>query len=342
METGGIGMGSTGGTTARSWFSKPEGKVGATALIILGLILLALCATNIAALTAAFVAIAQNTLHLVLLLGVIGILLAIVINPTSRNAIALGYKMIFKMLTGFFITLDPIIILKDYVQQLYANLAEMAEQIGKVKGTMQTLKRKVEEYTVEANAEMEKANFAKKKGDTKVAQVSHRKAIRRQESVQKLTALYNKIDMILRVLHKMHENCGIIAEDTKDEVELRQDEWSAVKSASNAMKSAMSVISGGGDKRATYEQAMEYLIDDVSLKMGEMQNFMDMTEGLMASIDMDNDMFDEKMMANLEAWEQKSDSWILGEDKSNLIANKTSYTDTDFSMADMKVNIFGK
>jgi hypothetical protein len=341
METSGMSMNTGGTSSARSWFSKPEGKVGGIALIILGLILLALCATNIATLTAAFVAIAQNTLHLVLTLGVIGALLAIVINPTSRNAIALGYKMVFKMLTGFFITLDPIIILKDYVQQLYANLAEMSEQIGRVKGTLQGLKKKIEEYSVEANDEMAKAKFAQGKGDNKVAQISHRKAVRRQESITKLSSLYNKIEMISRVLHKMHENCYIVADDTKDEVELRQDEWEAVKSANSAMKSAMSVISGGGDKRATFEQAMEYLIDDVSLKMGEMQNFMDMTEGLMSSIDLNNEMFDEKMMANLEAWEQRSDSWILGDSKAMITSGATNATNTDFKMADMKVNIFG-
>jgi phage shock protein A len=275
------------------------------------------------------------------LLGVIGVLLAIVINPTSRNAIALGYKMIFKMLTGFFITLDPIIILKDYVQQLYANLEEMSQQIGRVKGTLQGLKVKITEYSKEANEEMEKAKFAKNKGDTKTAQISHRKAVRRQESIQKLSALYAKIEMILRVLHKMHENCNIVADDTKDSVEMKQDEWEAVKSANSAMKSAMSVISGGGDKRATFEQAMEYLIDDVSLKMGEMQNFMDMTEGLMSSIDLNNEMFDEKMLANLEAWEQKSDSWILGDEKTTITSGASNVTDTDFKMGDMKVKIFG-
>ena len=340
METGGTNMSGVT-SSARSWFSKPEGKVGGIALAILAAILVILSASNINALLIVIASIAHNALYLALTLIAIGIVLAFVINPTSRNTFCLGYKMFFKMLTGFFITLDPMMILKDYVQQLYSNLAEMSTQIGKVKGSLQGLKAKINEYTQEAQAEMEKANFATKKGDNKTAQVSHRKALRRKESVEKLSSLYQKIEMILRVLHKMHENCGIIAEDTKDEVELKQDEWESIKSANSAMKSAMSVISGGGDKRATFEQAMEYLVDDISLKMGEMQNFMDMTEGLMASIDLDNEMFDEKMLANLDAWEKKSDSWILGDEKSTVTSGASNVTDTDFKMSDMKVKIFG-
>lgn len=325
-------------TSQRSWFTKPEGKVGAVGL-----------AVGIAALVVGayflmpFILVAlTNTLHTILLLGVIGFLLALVINPASRNFFILAYKMFFKGLTGVFITLDPIMILKDYVQQLYSNLEEMARQIGTVKGTRQGLKTKIAEYTNEANTYMQRAQVANEKGNKKVAVTSHRAALRRQASVQKLSALDNKIEMILRVLTKMHENCGIMAEDTKDEVELKQDEWEAIKNANSAMKSAMSIISGGGDKRANFEQAMEYLIDDISLKMGEMENFMDMTEGLMASIDLDNEMFDDKMLKNLDAWEQKSDSWILGEDKNTIISDTNNPDkDVDVDLKDLKLNIFG-
>lgn len=329
-----------GGNTPRSWFSKPEGKVGAVGIVAL----IALLAVGAYFALPFILVILQNTLHTLLLLGAIGLILTIFIHPVSRNALCLGYKMFFKGITGLFIQLDPIMILKDYVQQLYANLAEMEKQIGAVKGTMQNLKRKISEYTDEANQMMQKAQIANEKGNKKIAVTSHRAALRRQKSVQKLTALYQKIEMIMRVLHKMHENGAIMAEDTKDEVELQQDEWEAIKSANSAMKSAMSVISGGGDKRANFEQAMEFLIDDISLKMGEMENFMDMTSGLMESIDLDNAMFDEKMVANLEAWEQKSDSWILGDNKGALVADSKdpnkNIDDEELSLKELKVAIF--
>ena len=334
-----IGMNGMGQSN-RSWFDKPEGRVGAVGAV--GIIALLVIGGYFAL---PFIIIAlKNTLYTMFLLGGIGLILMLAIHPSSRNFFCLAYKMFFKNLTGFFITLDPIMILKDYVQQLYVNLEEMSKQVATVKGTMQNLKRKINSYTDEANQLMSRANVANEKGNKKVAITSNRAAERRRKSVQKLTALYNKIEMILRVLHKMHENGVIMAEDTKDEVELQQDEWQAIKNANSAMKSAMSVISGGGDKRANFEHAMEIMIDEVSLKMGEMENFMDMTSGLMESIDLDNDVFDDKMLKNLEAWEKKSDSWILGEDKTTAIHDaynpEKDIDSEDLSMRDLKVNIF--
>lgn len=325
-------------TAQRSWFDKPEGKVGAVGIIAL----IALFIIGGYFVLPYVIIALKSTLYTMFLLGGIFLLLTLVIHPTSRNFFILSYKMVFKGLTGIFITLDPIMILKDYVQQLYANLDEMAKQIGTVKGTRQGLKTKIAQYTDEANRFMSRAQVAKEKGKATIAKGEHRKAERRKASVQKLTALDTKIEMILRVLSKMHENCNLMADDTKDEVELKQDEWEAIKNANSAMKSAMSVISGGGDKRANFEQAMEFLIDDISLKMGEMENFMDMTEGLMASIDLDNAMFDDKMVKNLDAWEKKSDSWILGEDKSTIIDDTHNPNkDVEIDLKDAKLNIFG-
>ena len=331
-------MGNT--QSARSWFDKPEGKFGAIGLVAI----VALLAVGSWFALPFILILLQNTLHTLFLLGAIGFILALVIHPASRNFFCMAYKMIFKGLTSVFIQIDPIMILKDYVQQLYANLEEMSKQIGMVKGTMQNLKRKITDYSTEANTSMTRVKLAQEKGDNKIASIEHRKAKRRQASVQKLSALHQKIEMIMRVLHKMHENGAIMAEDTKDNVELQQDEWEAIKGANSAMRSAMSVISGSGDKRANFEEAMDFLIDDVSMKMGEMENFMDMTSGLMNSIDLDTAVFDDKIVSSLEDWEKKSDSWILGDDKDGILQDVNDPSKDihkeDLTLSQLKVNIF--
>ncbi len=299
----------------RSWFDKPEGKVGAVGIAVL----VALFSIGMYFALPFILVLLTNTLHTMLLLGAIGGLLLLVVHPTSRNFFCMAYKMLFKGLTSIFITIDPMMILRDYVQQLYKNLKDMADQIGIVKGTHESLKRKIKEYSDTAEQLMAKHKKALEVGNKKVAATSHRAAERRRVSVQKLTVLSQKIEMILRVLHKMHDNCSIMADDTKDEIDMKQDEWEAMKNATSAMRSAMSMINGGGDKRANYEQALEFMVDDISAKMGEMSNFMDMTEGLMDSIDLDNAMFDDKAVESLEKWESDSESWILGGDKSGLV-----------------------
>lgn len=52
------------------------------------------------------------------------------------------------------------------------------------------------------------------------------------------------------------------------------------------MKSAMNIIAGNSDKRAMFDQAMESIADDVAMKVGEMERFMEMSSNFMDSIDL--------------------------------------------------------
>jgi len=146
-----------------------------------------------------------------------------------------------------------------------------------------------------------------------------RKAGRLQQSNVTLKTLYTKMEIIYRVLAKMYENCQLLLEDTEDQVKLKESEWKAIQQSHKAMRSAMNIISGDKDKRAIYEEALEFMADDLGNKIGEMERFMELSEGFMDGIDLQNGVFEEKGLEMLEKWEQSADSWILGSDKHLLI-----------------------
>ena len=52
------------------------------------------------------------------------------------------------------------------------------------------------------------------------------------------------------------------------------------------MKSAMNVISGDADKRQLFDAALEEIADDVANKVGEMEQFMEMSSNFMESVDL--------------------------------------------------------
>ena len=81
----------------------------------------------------------------------------------------------------------------------------------------------------------------------------------------------------------------------------------------------MSIISGDPDKRAVFDSAMEAVAADVANKVGEMENFMQLSSKFMESIDLQNGIFEEEGMKMLEEWEQKSTSLLLGTDKSAIL-----------------------
>jgi hypothetical protein len=253
-----------------------------------------------------------NTVGIVALLGVLGILIYMVLDPKWRTLVSYLYKSIMRWITGIFITIDPIGILKNYISDLQDNLSKMGTQIGNLKGQMRKLITMVEENNKEINNNMLIAKKAKEQNNENAMLLASRKAARLTESNEKYTALHNKMSILYRVLTKMYSNSEILIEDTVDQVKVKEQERKAIRASHSAMTSAMSIIKGDADKRAMFDQAMEVIADDVASKVGEMERFMDMSSDFMKSVDLQNGVFEEQGLKMLEEYEKKSTLMLLG------------------------------
>ncbi|NUQ24178.1 MAG: hypothetical protein HUU34_09500 [Saprospiraceae bacterium] len=258
---------------------------------------------------------ASNILYLSAMLVALGALLYVVLDPKMRNLIWYGYKSAMRWITGVFVNLDPIGILKTYVEDLENNLGKMRKQIGILRGQMRKLQTLMEDNNKEIDQNMKLAGAARDKGMDQQMLLSSRKAARLQESNSKYQALLQKMELLNRILVKMHDNSEILLEDTRDQVQLKEQERKAIRTSHSAMRSAMSVISGDPDKRAMFDMAMEAVADDVANKVGEMERFMEMSANFMNSIDLQNGVFEEQGMQMLEKWEKESTLMLLNDTK---------------------------
>ena len=292
----------------KSFWSKPEGKTGTF------FILAAMAAAGYFIWTsgAAILGFISTTIGLVAGLAVLGVLIYVALSPKTRTLVSYMYKSIMRWITGIFVTIDPIGILKNYVSDLEDNLRKMSKQIGNIKGQMRQLKNTVNKNNADIEKNLAIARQAKKMGDDKQMVLSSRKAARLKESNAKYGALHKKMGILYRVLTKMYSNSEILMEDTKDQVRVKEQERKAMRASHSAMKSAMSVIKGDPDKRAMFDQAMESIADDVANKVGEMEQFMEMSSEFMNSIDLQNGMFEEQGLKMLEEYEKKSTLMLLG------------------------------
>lgn len=296
---------------SKSFWQRPEGVTGTIFLVaILG----ALGALGFLALTNI-----GSILMIVFSTLLIGSVLFMAIDKKARNLVWYMYKSAMRWITGLFIQLDPIAILKSYISELEGNLRKMNKQLNMLKGQMHKLKETImiNKKNIESNLEM--ASKAKSSNERSKVILKSRKAGRLRESNVKLEDLYKKMEVLYRVLTKMYDNSFILKEDVKDQVMVKEQEYKAIKASNSAMKSAMSVISGDPDKRAMFDAAMETIADDVANKVGEMERFMEVSSGFMESIDLKNGIFEEEGMKMLEKWEREGDSLLLGSDKEALI-----------------------
>ncbi|MFK8163905.1 MAG: PspA/IM30 family protein [Lewinella sp.] len=295
-------------SSKKSFWKRPEGVTGLIFLIAL-LAGGAFLVSSFWTVVSGFVA---TTIGLVVSLAVLGAILFAVLDPRTRALLGYMYKSAMRGLTSMFVNIDPIGILKSYVEELGKNLQEMRKQIGKLRGQIRHLKTLVETNETQINKELKLAQLAKKTGKKQQMILSSRRAARLKESNQKYGVLLTKMDVLSRVLNKMHDNSEVLLEDTKDQVSLRIEERKAIRASHGAMKSAMSVINGDPDQRAMFDAAMEGIAEDVANKVGEMERMMELSNDFMSSVDLQNGVFADEGLRMLEEWEQKSDLMLTG------------------------------
>ena len=299
----------------KSFWKRPEGVTGIiflAGIIIGGGVLLT-------AVLPTLIALASNVLYLAGMLIVLGALIYMVLDPKMRNLVGYMYKSVMRWITGIFVQIDPIGILKNYVDDLKGNLRKMNKQISQLRGQMHKLQELIFNNKKEIKSNLAIASKAKSENQRNVVILKSRKAGRLRESNMKLEDLYKKMEVLYRVLRRMYENSEIMLEDIQDQVEVKEQERKAMRASHSAMKSAMNIISGNNDKRAMFDMALEAVANDVSQKVGEMERFMEMSENFMQSVDLQNGIFEEEGLRMLEQWEKEGVSLLLGEEKKDLL-----------------------
>jgi len=301
----------------KSFWEKPEGTTGmifALAGLFGGGYLLFIFLPTL-------IVLLQNTLYAIFLgIGLFAVLY-VLLDRRFRTLIWFGYQSIMRFLTSIFITVDPIGIIENYVADLKKNLANMQTQIGILRGQMQNLKNIISKNQAQSDNSLKLAEQAKKKDDTNNLALQTRNSARLIDSNKTLQALYVRLEVLYRVLNKMSDNAEAVIQDTESEVDVRKREYEAIKTGTNALHSAMSIIDGNPDKKAIFDMTMEHLADDIGSQVGEMEHFMDMSKKITDSIDLQNGVFSEEGMRMLEDWEKKSGSVLLSDsDKKKLLA----------------------
>lgn len=303
------------GYRSKTFWERPEGVTGA---IFLAAIVAAVGFFTIQSVGLIIGALTSG-IGLVLTLVVLGAVIFTALDSKARNLVWYMYKSAMRAITGIFVKMDPIAILKGYVSDLKENLRKMNRQISMLRGQMHKLQELILNNRKEIQSNLTLASQAKETDKQAVVILKSRKAGRLRESNMKLEDLYKKMEILYRVLGKMYENSEVMLEDIQDQVEIKEQERKAIHASHGAMRSAMNIIAGDKDKRMVFDMALEAIADDVANKVGEMERFMDMSENFMKSVDLQNGIFEEEGLRMLEKWEKEGVSSILGEQKQTLL-----------------------
>jgi phage shock protein A len=303
---------------AKSFWKRPEGVTGAIFIIGLLVIMGIFSVQIIAFIKGLFLSLFTTIAFFV----VVGIVIYVILDPKFRALVWYMYRSLMRWFTGLFVQIDPIGILKSYIEYLYNNLKEMNEQIGKLKGQMSKLSRLIDDNKREMEENLKMAEQAKKKGNMELVAINTRQFGRLKETNSRYTNLLTKIDLLYKVLSKIHKNSGYLIKDTENEVRMREQERLAIRAGHSAMKSAMNIISGDPDRKMMFDMATEAVVEDVHTKIGEMERFIEVSGSFIDSIDLQNGVYEQEGLDLLAKMEKEGMSFLLGDKVTDVMDEK--------------------
>jgi len=286
---------------------RPEGKTS----LVFTVALLAAAGWGFYLIAPALLAFLTTLLNIILVSGAIAAIVFLVSSPKVRALSGYIWKSLMRFITGLIVEIDPIGILKGYAEDLHKRLSEMQKSMSNLNGQMVKLKAVIDKNESDRVHSLQIAKQAHDRPDAKAAFVlQSRKAGRLEKSNMTLQGLYNKMQAMSKMLKKYYEVAAFTVEDIEGEIEVKSQERAAIKASYGAFTSARKILQGEGDQRAIFDQAMEHLADDYAMKVGEIELFMDMSEGFIKTMDLENGVYEQDALAHFEEWEKKADLLI--------------------------------
>jgi len=297
----------------KNFWQRPEGTAGKVVLVLGA----AAVAYGFVQILPFLIAAATDTLHLALLIGGILVLLFIVTDKRVRTLASLMFQSVMRYLTGLFIELDPIGILKNYIGEMKKNLAIMDEQLGNLNGSIRTLQNQIDTNQKDAAHSVALANQADKKmaagGLTPLDQQQYMSAKVTNErhaasllNINKsLTDLRDKLKILYDQLVRWRATAEFQVTDKENRVSEEEMRRKALKKAYSVFQAAKKIFQGDPVANQIYDQTLEYLADDAGQMLGEMEDFNRLANKLMTNMDLETGAINDEAVKQLSEFQQK-------------------------------------
>lgn len=295
-------MGNTAGRV-KKFFDRPEGKLG-----MFGIVALSAAAIWVGLEVLPWIQTALQNWITTTLMGVAFVILAyIVFNKKTWTALSALYQVAMYHITNFIVTIDPIALMKQLILKLQKKLVDVSENIDKLKGMINQLEGDLAKNKAEYEKDFKSMAVLKGKQDFE-SQLLFTEKSRNTNRISAETKTY--LDMLAKfkklydALCKVEKVCESSIRDTTKEIEHLEKQMKYYKAASNAVKSAQSILYGDPDDRALYLQAMEITKDQMFERMGRIDRFIETSSKFVNGMDLDNKIFESEALAVLDEYEK--------------------------------------
>lgn len=235
-------------------------------------------------------------------------------------------KSFFKNL--FFVEeTDPIAIVEKRLRDMKIKIGEISKAMGDLTGLIRTMTQRLSEKEKDFKNQMTRKTVAEEQNNKAAAEVANRQAVRLGEVISSQKQRLADSKKWLQVLTKLEEMANLTVEDTENAIAIRKEEFETIKQQHKAFKSVMSVMKGDPDEMAMFNEAMDFMANDINAKLGEMEHVLDSTGGLLQSYATDNSVANVKADELLERYNREGMGMFEAFDSKATKSNNTNTTE---------------
>src|SRR4051794_8188897 len=258
----------------RTFWQRPEGKVGGGIMAGIGV---ALAYAFMKALPT-LIQLAENTLYLVGLVGMLALIYCVVfVWERPRTLLFYGLQMISRWITGNFVELDPVAILKSFVRQMEKRREVIRDRLGRIVGVRRMVEAKIARSEKERQDALRLAKAAQGSGDEDGLNAHAEIAARRARDIEEYRSMQAQMTNIEKLLQRVLRRADYHIQTAEDEANQLADKHTITGAVASATQAAQGIF-GDTDLAEVRDMAAERIRDDYEKRLGELQTLIDLTD----------------------------------------------------------------
>jgi len=258
----------------RSYWQRPEGKVGMGIMAGLGVA----AVWGFYKILPTLITLAENTLYLGFLIGVMALFYAMVFfSDRPRTLFFYGLQMLSRWITGNFVELDPVSILHSFVKQMKQRREVIQDRLGRIVGVKRMVEAKIQKSEKERQQALRLAAAAKGQQIEDGLNAHAEIAARRSRDIEEYEAMRAQVEAIEKLLHRVLRRADYHIQTAEDEANQLADKHTITGAVQSATTAAQGIF-GESDLAEVRDMAAERIRDDYEKRLGELQNLIDLTD----------------------------------------------------------------
>ncbi len=296
-------------------WKKEERKVGR----FLGMGLAALAGWGIFKIIPILTSLVFSVVYLAIASVLAGILVIAIMTPMTWTIFSNIYMSFVRKVGGLLVVLDPFGVMENQLTKLRRRREELNDKRHLFDGQIEVMKAGIRARDAERSQLLREGAAARRASQKKQFVLRAYKAGVLGEANRDIAEVLARVEVMQRGLAAMADKVDLLVEVTEIKISTERDKWETMRAAHSMMTDLKSILQGDPTGRELAEMALAHVAQDIAAKSGEVESFMRMSDKVLDGIDLQQGIYNEDAIREIEAWEQ-GDSLLLGDDKRLLIA----------------------